>query len=219
MSKDLEKALSFFEKIKEEVTKSGVNMLLPDEDQVEIEPGYFASGYFTDNDPNNIVYAVAMCKDKEDFLENSFPVAIHEYCHFLQWRDKNDFWSSFKLKDGKEPLDHVIEFFEGERELAPDKVKEYCSKQAMIEFDCEKMTLEMIEKHDLPVDYEDYAKCANAYVTFYYAMPKLKSWCHKKKPYRVPEIYEKMPSHMNLTESDYQDLADETEKLMLEYCI
>lgn len=221
MNNEIERALAFLEKIKSEILESDVELYLPNIEQIEFSPGELCSGYFSDDDPENPIYAVAMGDptDMSMFIDKSFSIAIHEYCHFIQWRDKPDFWNSFKLDDGKDQLEHVLEHFRGDRDLSEKQVADYCIRSSLLEQDCEKMVIDLIKTNDLPINCAEYSKGANAYITFYYALPKLKSWGDGEPPYRVKSIYDKMPDHMNISEDQYQLLADQTIDSMFKYCM
>ena len=184
---------------------AGVKIVMPASDLIEFEPGEKCSGYFSDEDPDEPVFAVATGRP----VSKWFPVFVHEFCHFEQWRDRRDWWNTFLMEDGNEPLDHVLEHWAGERDLSAEEVLDYCILQAEVEIDCEKRVLKKIEEHNLPIDPKHYARMANSYIAYYYAMPLLGGWCNGERPYDVEEILNAVPDHLDLQEADYFGMAEE----------
>jgi len=183
---------------------AGVKIDLQDVDRLEYQPGMFCSGYFDDDIEGEVVFAVAVGRPWEKW----FPIFVHEFCHFEQWSDDREAWEGFKHGD-QEPVDIAIEYYKGERDDIDDETaKQYCLESVRWEHDCEKRVLKKIEELGLPLDPKDYAKKANSYVTYYYAMPTLRGWCNGERPYEVKEIMAEMPDHMNLTDEEYFALAD-----------
>jgi hypothetical protein len=210
-----EKIDKFIEQCKDALTAEGVEVRLSNADLIEFAPGETCSGYFEDTDPEHPIFAVACGRP----LEKWFPIFVHEYCHFEQWRDRREWWNTFKFEDGLEYLDHLIEHFNGERELSPEEVTFYSLRQAEVEIDCERMVLRKIAEQGLPIDPEDYAKKANSYITYYYVMPTLRGWCRGKRPYEVPEIFDAMPSQINLTDEEYGELGQSLLEVYREHCL
>jgi len=197
------------------MSKAGVTVKLPGTDLIEFSPGELCSGYFTDEDPKNPEFVVATGRPPDKW----FPIFVHEFCHFEQWRDRNDWWETFKLADGSEPLDAAIEHFAGNLDLTPEQVIDYCVLQAQVEIDCERRVLAKIAEHNLPIDAKLYAKWANSYIAYYYAMPSLQGWCNGERPYDVAEIIEAVPAHLDLTDADYFALADKLLPIYRERCL
>lgn len=206
---------SWVEDAKKTLLDAGVFLDLQDVSLLEYSPGQFCSGYFGDeNEEGMVVFACAMKRPWEDW----FPVFVHEFCHFEQWRDRRDWWNSLKF-DESEGVDLAIEAWEGKREATQTQIIHWCLTSAIAEIDCEKRALAKIVEHNLPLDVKDYAKKANSYITYYYAMPELKGWCNGDRPYEVQAIMDLMPDHMDLTDLDYWALANKAMDLYRNNCL
>lgn len=187
---------------KDQLEAAGVTVRLPETDFVDLGDGEVCSGYFDDQDPEEgPVFACATGRDPEKW----FPIFVHEFCHFEQWNSRPDWWASLKF-DGKEGLDLVLEHWAGKRALSPTEVVRYCLTSAECELDCERRVLRKIEKSRLPIDEKHYARSANSYITFYYAMPELRAW-YKRRPYEIEEVLELMPDHLDLSHLEYWELT------------
>ena len=187
--------------------------MLQDSELIEFRPGEFCSGYFED-DAEKVVFACAMKRDWRLW----FPIFVHEFCHFEQWRDRREWWESLKIGD-LEGLDLALEHWAGKREATPTEVIAWCMMSAEAELDCERRVLAKIAAHGFPIDPKEYAKKANSYVAYYYAMPELRGWCNGERPYEVPEIMALMPEHLNLSEHEYWNLAARAMGLYRDHCL
>lgn len=188
---------------------------LPETDFVELGDGEKCSGYFDDRDPQDgVVFACATGRDYTKW----FPIFVHEFCHFEQWKERPEWWNSLKF-NGEEGLDVVLRYWSGRAALSPTEVVYYCMTSAGCEADCERRTLSKIRQHGLPIDAAKYAKEANSYITFYYAMPELKSWYKKKRPYEIEEVINLMPEHLDLEPLDYWRLATKAMRFFRRHAI
>ena len=129
---------------------------------------------------------------------------IHEYCHFLQYKD------GFILEDDPKNEEIFWEWLDKKRENGQD----YWKRLYEIECNCDKRVIELIQQHNLPIDKVDYAKKANAYHNFYKLLPKYRRWYQKNAPYRVDEIVQLMPDVLG---GHYDELIYES--LCLKYCL
>lgn len=205
---------TWMENAKRELEAAGVATHFPETDLLEYRPGVFCSGYFEDDDPTKPKFGVAVGRHWEKW----FPIAVHEFCHFQQWRENREWWDSLKF-EGKEGLDLAIEAWEGKIEATPTQIIMWCMSSAEAEYDCERRALQAIRDQGLPIDPVDYAKKANSYITYYYAMPELKGWCNGERPYEVPELMDLMPGHLLDRPVLYWDLACQAMDLYREHCL
>jgi len=117
-----------------------------------------------------------------------FEILIHEYNHFLQWKDDNEFWVRCGGNDG----DFHTWLMDDSFKLSKKKV-DICYNQAVeLERDCEIRSIQMIKDYALDVDVEKYTKEANAYLYVYHECKKLREW--NPYPIYTPKILEKMPN-------------------------
>jgi hypothetical protein len=191
--------------------KSGVVVDLPDTNLLEYSPGQFCSGFFEDEEPK------LACATGRGF-DIWFPIFVHEYCHFEQWKYNRKWWDGH-LIDGREGLDLAIEAWSEGRDVPLTQIVHWCMSSASAEIDCERRVIEKIKSEDLPIPVKEYARKANSYIAFYYAMPELKSWCNGDRPYDVDAIMEMMPDHMELSHKDYWGLAHKAMDLYREHCL
>lgn len=175
-----DKVDKFIGKALQELIAKGVSIHLIAKDKV----GKW-SGYFDDTAPE---LKMATGKPKEEWL----PIFVHEYCHFLQWQDEN-------FSDDHIDWDAIEEWTDGNKKMKREAIVPLLYGARDVELDCEKRTLELIRRYNLPVCQEDYTKRANSYIMFYTFLAKkapkygVGTWCNKMPPYRVPEIFEIMP--------------------------
>jgi hypothetical protein len=191
--------VKFIDRALVELEAAGVVAEFPETERALLDDGSPCSGYFDDRVPK-LVVATGRHHDRWA------PVLVHEFCHFLQWRDDREFFDSCKF-DGKDGIDVFLEHVSGERYLTPTEIVRVCLLSAEVEHDCESRVLGMIAEHGLPMDPRQYAKMANSYVAYYHAMPELGDWCRGERPYEVQEILDIMPDHLDLDTVDYLDLA------------
>ena len=119
-----------------------------------IDDGY--GGWFDANNGKHPEFRVAY---KGDFGKSLF---IHEYCHFLQWRDDPEFWKKYSH----------CKFYKA------FKLK-YINDSIQLEWDCEKRALNLIKTHSLDIDADLYIKHANIYLQHYHLLADNKSWAMK----------------------------------------
>ena len=162
----------FFYQAIEEMVEAGV--------KVKFVGKYKYSGSFSDLPPE---FTCKMTKEDPRW----FYTFIHEYCHFLQWRE-GTIWneeSGFYI---------VLDDWLNGVETSDKMMAKAIQSAKAIEIDCEKRVVKLIKSKKLSVDLEDYIKRANAYVLFYNVIREERLW-YKKPPYNVDEIVALMPSH------------------------
>jgi hypothetical protein len=146
------------------------------------------SGYFFADPLNrkNPELGVAMGGPWED----AFPVFIHEFAHLTQWRDQCVAWTDIFDANGVEAADRMDGWLSGEA-WTPHQVKETFRAARAVEMDAEKRVCAMIKKHELPLDLDEYAKRANAYVLYYHHVEATRHWreADTLPPYRHPDVW------------------------------
>lgn len=184
-----------------EVKKAGFSVRLRDSILIKTDGGA-CSGFF---DAQGKSLEVATKRFKSVW----FPVFVHEYCHFRQWRDNCKIWrDSDKMGDEInlwEWLDHDKEY--SAKEL--QSVKKITQK---LEQDCDKRAVEQIKEHHLPIDIDSYIRGSNAYVLFYNICVEDRKW-YKYPPYANRSVKEMMPRKF-ISESEYGKTPVEYRKLV-----
>jgi len=145
------------------------------------------NGYFYAEKDETPVFAFATGKS----VKKWFPIFVHEFCHFKQWRECAPVW------DALDEDDELWEWVESKKELKPRRITQLVNATKNLEHDCERRTLAMIREHDLPIDCERYAKSAAAYVLFYDYLKKHRKWYKMgKEPYRNEKVLKAMPANL-----------------------
>jgi hypothetical protein len=91
---------------------------------------------------------------------------IHEYCHFIQWRDDCKEWRDFELKGLA--FSEIIQ--------TPKKYKKELLVLLNLELDCEKKVVSILGKKNLFLDKKKYVQTANAILYKYGFLYKEGKW-------------------------------------------
>jgi hypothetical protein len=193
----------------EEMESHGVSVLVDLENtHVPLMNGMMCNGYFVDSPFSR--FAVGAGKDEDLW----FPIFIHEYCHFTQWRDKIPEWSKL-WKDGIY-YDDFLDRWTGGEKFSDEIIDDFIDAGIAIESDCECRVVELLKQNVLGIDPKEYAQRANAYVHFYNYIRLNQKWYKPgKEPYNIKDVW----SQFN-TEIDY-DFSVSWEYLTLfeKYCM
>lgn len=196
----------FINTIEEELILSNVYFHLSKKDKVRsYKEGLWVAGFFQGHQDPEL--AVATKKPEAEW----FPVLIHEYAHFLQYKEQHPSWVAYQKQNQTE--DKLSRWVMREKEYSETELDEIFSTIFNIEKDAEERTIALIQKYQLQVDVEFYLKGARAYLLFYQFVRKHRKWYRiGLEPYKNQEILKHLPGHLldlNL------DLA--TEQLFLNY--
>lgn len=192
-----------------EMEAAGVEVILDhDHSHVKLPTGLECNGYFIDYPK-----AIFACATKKDFNE-WFPVYVHEYCHFTQWRDEIPEWDAL-WRMGLYYDNFLDQWIERGLEFRSWTIRHYIQAGINIEADCERRVIELINEYDFPIDPEEYAQKANAYVHFYNYVEENRTWyIAGKEPYNVKEVW----SQFNTTIDDDFSLNPGYMALYEKYC-
>ena len=148
----------------------GVAVVLSPTDTVQAD-SMTVSGYFGEDGTPTL--AVAWKHDRH------LGTLLHEYCHLTQWVENATVWRDDREAD----LDSW---------LAGKSVRNIRKKIAAtreLEADCERRTIRLARELDAPIDLDNYARGANAYVHFYNVVADTRKWYRAdRRPYTVPEV-------------------------------
>ena len=187
-------------KIKSECEFEGLRVYLVKSDHVDAD-GIPCSGYFSDSAG---ILAVALD------IPNSRDIMVHEYCHFLQFKEKCKEWTDL---EAQEPF-IIDNWLKGDSNIDEDKLDKALEATMLLELDCEKRAVAFMAQNGLEKDIEQYIKQANAYVLSYKIVRKLRRWNKPgKAPYHNKSLTELMPNQF--IDIDYV-LTQEQENAFLE---
>jgi hypothetical protein len=121
---------------------------------------------------------------------NGFETLIHEYNHFLQWKNRPDFW---KKCDGFNNL--FLAWKEGYYcDITKNKLTRAFNKAIELERDCELNSVKCIKKYELDVDLKNYIKEANSYLFSYHFVKNHRDW--PKSSIYTKQIISEMPEEI-----------------------
>lgn len=193
----LKRTAAFVRLVRSETKKHRIKFLLVNEEFVDIGDGMPSSGYF---DAGTRTLAVATGKALEEWLS----ILVHEYCHFLQWREKALVWKKTRI-DSRDAIE-IFEHYLVGRRVATDTLDQAIQALIQMELDCERRTTVFIRKRKLPIDVKKYIQKANAYLMFYHEAKRRRCWYDPKTPpYTIESIWAKMPSDFDSL--DYCDFT------------
>ena len=170
---------------------------------LQVDPGRYVND--GENDSNGwfdgTIPKMAYAKGHDEW----FPVALHEYNHMCQWREKDPvFFSDIQAKADE----HFWDWLNGTIIVGHGLAKMYCMAYIQLELNCERRSLQMITDLDLPLDPERYAQTANAYIMFYHLVLKHRKWYEiEEEPYHIEEIVSAMPKDLHTL--NYEEISDE----------
>lgn len=99
--------------------------------------------------------------------ESRICLFLHEYSHFLQWKNKSKFWFSEKYDTA---YNEYFEFKSTTHQL------KYQNLIQEVEQDCDRIAINLIDIHKLPVNKEEYIRESNWYIWFYNYVTKINKW-------------------------------------------
>ena len=135
----------------------GVSVLLSPTKMVESD-GVQVGGYF---DGDAKVLAVATDRDEDSWLG----VLLHEYCHLTQWIENAPVWLAYR--------EDMWQWLDGKRIKNPAEAVR--SVQA-VEADCERRAIRLAREMEAPINLENYARAANAYIHFHNVIADKRKW-------------------------------------------
>jgi len=192
---DIEKY--FIDFVKKECKKYGVKCRLKNTSYVIINKTTKVSGYFDESVPE----LVCSMNSKE-----SISILVHEYCHLTQWIDYIPLWKKAEIS-----IPIVFNWLDGKNVR---NIKQHLAVCRDLELDNEKRSVEMIKKHNLPIDIKRYIKRANAYVQFYNYLYISRKWSNSKNtPYNNENLINIMPDKFNMR---YSKMSKKVEKMFIQ---
>jgi len=127
--------------------------------------------------------------------EEWFGVLLHEYCHFIQWRDDSKLWNRF--------CDYDVTY--SQIILKPQKYKKELAALMELEIDCEKCATSIIKNNKL-FDYKNYVQTANAILYKYAMLYKYGKWPNDNRKYQ--KVQEFCPKRILKSYKDYLEIPE-----------
>lgn len=156
---DNEKLMSFVGGRTQELIRAGISVHLTNKDAINnMYGGSFCA--------HNKVFRVAMGNGLDSL--HSF---VHEYAHFLQFRNRKDFWDS-KVKAG------IYVFFgwlDGDP-YTKAEVDKALKLTIEMEHDCEQTALSVISAYELPINKRLYSQVAGMNLMSYHDIARNRKW-------------------------------------------
>lgn len=146
----------FLNMVKEVCSKNSFELKLVDEPSINIA-GIACGGVF---DRDNKELIVATKRDEELW----FGILAHEFNHLKQFLEGHPYFQ-------KEILDDAI-FDDWVNGKEVNNIEEIIKNIQLLEYDCEKRTIELIKDYQLPIDLDYYIKMSNIYVLSHNLMLK-----------------------------------------------
>lgn len=142
------------------------NVLIEDEN-------ILVSGYWDDALDNNLSLACASGKH----VDKWGPIFAHEYCHFLQWKDKTTLWKKSRTVSVND-LNAILQ----NKPVTLSELTRGLNISRDLELDCEKRVVKLLKKYKVPTNIGDYIRRANVYVHFYNYIKEYRNWYPPNQP-------------------------------------
>jgi hypothetical protein len=123
-------------------------------------------------------------------IESWFSIFVHEYCHFLQWKEKK-----FTGKKWDDTFGRLYAWINGKEEILKKERVLLSRRAKRVELDCERRTVAEIRKHKLPIDVDRYIQKANAYIFSYGFLAEGEKDLYSRGMFDSSLIYNLMPKH------------------------
>lgn len=148
------------------------------------------SGLFYLDSKDNPVIKVAKGGLSE---EEWFGIFLHEYCHFMQWRDNSRYWENFCNYDVS--YSQIL--------LKPKKYKAALTALMELEINCERCAVKIIKKNNL-FDHKTYAQSANAILYKYAFLYNFNKWPEDSRTYK--KVQDLAPNQILKSYKEYLDI-------------
>jgi len=145
-----------------------------------------------------------------------FEILLHEYCHFLQWKNDRKLWEK-----STETYDTLFNWIADPELVVDDSALDQSLHDILeIEHDCEKRALKIVKNSPIEdFDTDKYMRAVNAYLWSYHLNRELR--LKPKRPIYSERVLEHMPNVFNTELSFYLDRDNLTDivrqALLVEY--
>lgn len=127
----------------------------------------------------------------------SFYDFLHEYSHFLQWKDRRLFWNTH-IQETSNFINWATTAGLGIFNLTPAEIEKAVAGAITLEHDCESTAIALISSFQLPISVEAYSRQANANLLYYQWGRKHRQWAGSGPPLDeqdfIPHLPPSLPS-------------------------
>lgn len=106
--------------------------------------------------------------------ENFLDVLVHEYSHYIQYKEKHPSFTVFSKQEVDATL--LTEQWLSKKIKYDANVKKAFALIRRNEYECERLAVKLIRKYSLPINIENYTKSANRYILFYHCVEESRIW-------------------------------------------
>lgn len=175
----METKSNFIIKVVRELLANNFSVLLYNTEKLEDNCGGWC---WIDDDENKKEFAVALNHHM------GFEIFIHEYCHFLQWKNSRKFWNDHLVS-----YDILFDWIADQNlEFSEDDLQKSLESILTLEHDCESRVLKLVKNNPIEnFDTKRYIRAVNAYLMSYHLNKELRKG--PSKPIYTPQVLENMP--------------------------
>lgn len=173
----------FVNHVKSELSRHGMRLVLGRGEQVNCD-GIRLSGYFDE------VQGVICVGRRNSYW---LTVLVHEYAHFLQWRDRSEEYVNIRV-NRMDSVGIIESWIDGE-EYRPSTIRKAFIKARTLEKRCEMKALKLIRRFNLPVNEEFFVRQANSHIYYYHMMEKMRRRYGLGVIFRDRRIQRLIPTH------------------------
>lgn len=151
--------LNFIVKCTRELLNSGFSVLLHKKKDLDGYGGWFGA------EEGEKEFVVALDHDM------GFEVFVHEYCHYLQWRDNRQLWDRSLIT-----YDILFDWIDKpDSNYSDEEIDQSLHDILEIEHDCETKALKLLKNNPIEgVNIDKYVRAVNAYLFHYHLNRKLR---------------------------------------------
>lgn len=192
----MDSKLNFITKCTRELLSNGFSVLLHRKKELDGYGGWFGA----EDGERELVAALDH--------EMGFEVFLHEYCHYLQWRDDRELWNRSLIT-----YDILFNWVDDADAVFSDKELDQSLHDIIeLEHDCESKALKILKNNPVEdVSIEKYIRAVNAYLFHYHVNRKLRK--RPKKPIYSDNVLKFMPSNFQPNLEYYLDSSNISEKM------
>lgn len=147
------------------------------------------------------------------------PTLVHEYGHFMQWRESCQIWKQQDL-EGTDVGSFVDYWLSGRVELNWHQREKYFGLVRELELDCEQRAVEIAEEWDLAINRIGHIVQANSYIFFHEVASRNRVWVKPKSFTDHERQLRRLCPHEFLSLEEYADMETwcDLHDFLLENC-